>query len=128
MSQQRAEQFERLGMGVGGARAKVIGHSAISDMKTIEREDANELREPKGNFDSDGLTSLRKFIFCEKILVLLSVVIEFVLASIMPILISFIKPAYRNIFSITFCHHHYHLCLPSLMTVLVLAIRPARNY
>ncbi|VUZ47925.1 unnamed protein product [Hymenolepis diminuta] len=58
MSQQRAEQFERLGMGVGGARAKVIGHSAISDMKTIEREDANELREPKGNFDSDGLTSL----------------------------------------------------------------------
>nr|CDS34569.2 GTPase activating protein ZNF289 [Hymenolepis microstoma] len=52
MSQQRAEQFERLGMGIGGGRAKAIGHSAISDLKTIEREDPGELRESKGESES----------------------------------------------------------------------------
>ncbi|VDM35257.1 unnamed protein product [Hydatigera taeniaeformis] len=50
MDPQRSEQYERLGMsaGVGGARTKVIGHSAVSDMKTIESEDANDLRGPGG--------------------------------------------------------------------------------
>lgn len=52
VSQQRAEQFERLGMGIGGGRGKAIGHSAISDLKTIEREDPGE---SKGKFDSDSL-------------------------------------------------------------------------
>ncbi|EUB59955.1 hypothetical protein EGR_05116 [Echinococcus granulosus] len=50
LSQQRSEQLERLGMGagIGSSRAKVIGHSAVSDMKTIESEDANDLHEPGG--------------------------------------------------------------------------------
>lgn len=51
ISQQRAKQFERLGMGIGGGRAKAIGHSATSDLKTIEREDPGELRDSKGESD-----------------------------------------------------------------------------
>ncbi|KAL5105482.1 ADP-ribosylation factor GTPase-activating protein 2 [Taenia crassiceps] len=50
VNKQRSEQFERLGMGagVGSWRPKVIGHSAVSDMKTIESEDVNDLRGPSG--------------------------------------------------------------------------------
>ncbi|VDN96651.1 unnamed protein product [Rodentolepis nana] len=42
------------------AERLAIGHSAISDLKTIEREDSGELRESKGKFDSDDLAFSRE--------------------------------------------------------------------